>query len=174
MTIEQLEMMLFYFYNDRDWYKYPDDINKHFADQKFTKPELQAMVQKLVKDGYLIEEDIKRTTTVQYEKREQSVIHGWYISYDGIFLIDTLPTKYKGKPYKYLEKIEAKKKKEALMESWPKVYWWAVAILTGLLGFFGTILKDKLLKQNQQQTITIPKEILSHKTKWSVTIDTVK
>ncbi len=173
MTIEQLELMLFYFYNDRKWYKYPDDINSYFKNENFTKPELQAMVQKLVKDGYLIEEEIERTT-VSYQKQEKKKVHGWYISYDGVFLIDTLPKKYKGKPYKYLKDVEAKKKRREVMESFPKVYWWAIAIATGLIGFFGTILRDRLLKPDQSQTITVPKEIFSHKTKWNVTIDTVK
>jgi hypothetical protein len=154
MTTEQLEEMLYFFYNDRKWYKHPEDINSHFEKRGFEKPELQAMVKKLTKDGYLIEEAIREKV---YDgktglMKEVNTIHGWYISYDGIFLIDSLPEKFTGKPYQYLKDMDEKKKKRETIENLPKRFWWVIAILTFVIGFFGDIAKEALKQKISQSS----------------------
>jgi len=158
MSIEQLERVLYFFYDDRKWYKKFEETYHHFEQEGFTRPELLAILQKLTKDGYITEEKIIVTTTnppmlthPQPSVKEKTEVSGWYMSYDGVFLIDTLPRKYTGRPYQYLRDIETKKKKLAARESFPKVYWWAVVLATAFLTFVVTKLSGP--KKTPQQTI---------------------
>lgn len=142
MDIKDLESVLLFFYENRTSYHYFNDIKQHFKESPFTDIEIQAIIQKLVKDGNVIEEEQLQTITSGGNTtiKDKSKTWGWFISYDGIILIDTLPIDFVRQPYVYLTNIEKKKKRAAAIENVPKKYWWLynpiAFILALLIGYF--------------------------------------
>lgn len=53
MDIPQIESVFLYFYSKRDWYLYFEEIQNDLNHLNLKTIELQAIIQKLVKDGYL-------------------------------------------------------------------------------------------------------------------------
>lgn len=81
-----------------------------------------------------------------------------------------IAAKKAGGHFKY-EKLEAKKLRSEAISNWPKKYWWLVASVTLLVGWFGDLgkeaLKDKIMKSQKESAPTIPTSIDSarnHKT----------
>ncbi len=142
MDIKDLETVLLFFYDNRNKYHYFNDITPNFKEYSLTDLEIQAAIQKLVKDGYIIEEEHLHTVKSAKDNtiKEQNKEWGWFISYDGIFLVDTLPKDLARHPYIYLTNIEKKKKRAAAIENVPKKYWWLynpiTFILALLIGYF--------------------------------------
>lgn len=170
MDIKDLETVLLYFYDNRDNYHYFKDFKQTFKERSLTDLEIQAAIQKLVKDGYIIEEEQPLSIKSGKDNSiQQSKTWGWYVSYDGIFLIDTLPPSFERQPYEYLTQIEKKKKRAAAIESIPKKYWWIynplAFILALLIGYFmgGP-------KSGQSNTTNLTKtQVLQHTPKKSET-----
>jgi len=142
MDIKDLETVLLHFYDNRDSYQSFDTIRQKLKEQSLSDLEIQAAIQKLVKDGYIIEEEQLHTVKSRHYKtiKEEYKAWEWFISYDGIFLVDTLPPDYKRQPYFYLNETERKKKRSASIENIPKKYWWLynpiAFILALLIGYF--------------------------------------
>ena len=63
MDIGTLETVFLFFYDNRTEYHYFGKIKEKITGIKLTDLELQAVIQKLVKDGYLIEEEHIKTKT---------------------------------------------------------------------------------------------------------------
>lgn len=91
MDTDDLEICLNLFYIEREGYHCFDDIHKHMNDSgTYTIIETQLIIQKLVKDGNIIEEAqiVKIRDGKTREIKETSESEGYLISYEGILFIE--------------------------------------------------------------------------------------
>ena len=149
MDIKGLESALIFFYDNRDDYKSFDTIFQHLNSIKsFTKIEVQLIIQKLVKDGYIIEEEQE---IVHFQSPSSNTyttkIYKWFITYDGILFVEAPISKYSGKPYEYFLDNQKRKERSARIENWPKKFWWLIAIGTFVIGGFADIGKEVLRRK---------------------------
>src|ERR1043165_6353236 len=98
MGIQDLEATLLFFYNNRnDYAKYINIFDNLNALSPLTKIEVQLIIQKLVKDGYIIEEPHEvhhfDSETRQYTHTTKD--HGYVITYDGLLFVEAPTDEYK-------------------------------------------------------------------------------
>ena len=129
MTIQKLDLLFRYFYDNKDKINQSllfDTIKDDFSNIASTvsTKELLILLYKLVDDGYVTKKPSIQTDTVNGEVIKKKSKPLFYISFDGILLIESLPKGYEFEPYRYLHEIEKKRKKEETITNIPKKYWW--------------------------------------------------
>ncbi|HMG84068.1 MAG TPA: hypothetical protein VK559_13595 [Ferruginibacter sp.] len=151
MDLQDLNVVLLYINEHRE-YNYFSDIKNGISNKNLADIELQLIIQKLVKDGYIIEEEQLR----EYRSNKESEkMWGLHISYDGVFLIDRLPKKYKGKPYHYLKSRDTIQKRWQKIENFPKRFWWLIALATFGAGFYSDIFKERFKSKQSQPSLRL-------------------
>jgi hypothetical protein len=160
MTIEDLEIALLYFNENRDSY-----ISLHHIHELLnqtsptTKIEALLVLEKLVRDRYIIEE-LQEGTSVKRKVEMPIKQYGYFITFDGIILLDTLPGEFKNRPYHYLQAIERKKKQREAAENWPKRHWMAADTIKNLTaaiigGFIGSLISLQCNHAKAQATTKV-------------------
>jgi hypothetical protein len=150
MKVEDLEITLLFFYDNREDYKWYKNISAYLNSVKpYTKIEVQLIIQKLVKDGYILEE-IQPThhfdgKTHEYKYTDEH--QGYFITYDGIIFVEAPTEEYKNRPYQYYLDNQKRKERAERIEKWPKRFWWLIAIITFIFGFIADIGKKWLTRK---------------------------
>jgi hypothetical protein len=155
MIVKDLEAALLYFYDNRDDYKPFNTIFNYLNTIKpFTKIEVQLIIQKLVKDGYIIEEEQEIVHFQSASDRTYTTkTFRWFITYDGILFVNAPVKEYIDRPYDYFLDNLKRKEKSARIENWPKKFWWLIAIATFFFGFISDIGKEVFRRKILQESI---------------------
>ncbi|MCH5599429.1 hypothetical protein [Niabella ginsengisoli] len=87
MNIKDLETVFLFFYDNRANYHHFKDVKQNLREHSLTDLELLAGLEKLVKDGYIIEEEKLRRIISERDNtvKDEYKTWAWFISYDGIF-----------------------------------------------------------------------------------------
>ena len=150
MNVNDLESGLLYFYNNRNDYQYHKHIYQHLNKLNIaTSIETLLILEKLKKDGYIIEEEQPSETRDAKTNvlKEESINYGYFITYDGMLFVEAAKDKYNGKPYQYALMLKAKRERSERRENWPKRNWPIVAAISFLIGTIGTPLALKYIER---------------------------
>jgi len=158
MDIQDLESALLFFYKNRDDYKQYINVKDNFKDSLLTKIEVGLIIQKLVKDGYILEETHEVTHfNQQHVYTHSTKDYGYFITYDGILFVEAPTEEYKNRPYQYFINNQKIKDRAERIEKWPKRYWYIIAITSFIIGGFADIVKEAIRRKIlPESTLSIP------------------
>jgi hypothetical protein len=169
MTVKDLDALMIFFYNNHSDFlellldKIHDSFDK---ENRFTDREMLILLYKLVDDGYVTKKNLLQTNSQAGKIISEKNIPCFYMSFNGILLMDSLPKDYKDRPYEYLQEASRRQKKTEISMSIPKKYWWVYdplkIIISLLIGFFMSHLilqEDKEVKTKTQADQSTPKTL---------------
>ncbi len=105
---------------------------------------------KLKQDGYILEEIEKNVGSKSGALIEEEL---YYISIEGILFYESTSKDYEGRPYEYAKELKRKKDRALMIETLPKRYWWAVAILAWGIGLLTDFIKQRYTEETQTKSI---------------------
>jgi hypothetical protein len=151
MVNETLDELLSYFYNKSSDYHYFYEIKKAFEPLKNDHPiKLVTYLTKLKEDRFILEDIEKSIGSKSGTTTEDEI---YYISMEGILFYESTSKDYEGKPYQYSQELKRKKDAALMIETFPKRYWWVIAIVAWGIGLLTDFIKQRYTGETQRKSI---------------------